>query len=147
MDEASTPTTGDVKVLFRAIVIQRNSMDPVVTNVDNGLLLPPPNRRISFVSARPPTSLHQFIENSGSSASPNFGRDQPHVPTVKSTPTDFQDRLSPPLVVYQGIERFSKWIILLIRFWDRCDRRGRIWMRLQYVIGSILRNNVANYSQ
>lgn len=102
MDEASTPTTGDVKVLFRAIVIQRNSMDPVVTNVDNGLLLPPPNRRISFVSARPPTSLHQFIENSGSSASPNFGRDQPHVPTVKSTPTDFQDRLSPPARCLSG---------------------------------------------
>lgn len=60
MDEASTPTTGYVKVLFplhpRAIVIQRNSMDPVVADVDNdGLLLPPPNRRISFVSARPPT--------------------------------------------------------------------------------------------
>lgn len=58
MDEASTPTTGDVKVLFplhpRAIVIQRNSMDPVVADVDNGLLLLP-NRRISFVSARPPT--------------------------------------------------------------------------------------------
>lgn len=60
MDEASTPTTGYVKVLFplhpRAIVIQRNSMDPVVADVDNdGFLLPPPNRRISFVSARPPT--------------------------------------------------------------------------------------------
>lgn len=122
MDEASTPTTGDVKVLFplhpRAIVIQRNSMDPVVADVDNGLLLLRIDEYLSFPLDRP---LQQFIENSASSASPNFGRVQPHVPTVKSTPTDFQDR-DPPRTLFIEIFEMDS-----IRFReDRCDRRGRI---------------------
>lgn len=122
MDEASTPTTGDVKVLFplhpRAIVIQRNSMDPVVADVDNGLLLLRIDEYLSFPLGRP---LQQFIENSASSASPNFGRVQPHVPTVKSTPTDFQDRDR----CLSGNRDFFEMDSIRFRE-DRCDRRGRI---------------------
>lgn len=118
MDEASTPTTGDVKVLFplhpRAIVIQRNSMDPVVADVDNGLLLLRIDEYLSFPLGRP---LQQFIENSASSASPNFGRVQPHVPTVKSTPTDFQDRDHPA----RCLSRFSKWIVFVFGRIDAID--------------------------
>lgn len=105
----------------RAIVIQRNSMDPVVADVDNGLLLPPPNRRISFVSARPPTSF-QVIENSGSSASPNFGRVQPRADREIDTNRFPRSKSLCSLFIRES--RFSKWIVLSIRFRkDRCDRR------------------------
>lgn len=73
---------------------------------------------LSFPLGRP---LQQFIENSASSASPNFGRVQPHVPTVKSTPTDFQDRDR----CLSGNRDFFEMDSIRFRE-DRCDRRGRI---------------------
>lgn len=130
MDEASTPTIGYVKVLFplhpRAIVIQRNSMDPVVADVDNdGLLLPPPNRRISFVSARPPTpTVHRKFRKF------RLAQFRPGSTTRADREIDtnrFRRSKSLPPCCLSGNRDFSKWIVLLIRFReDRCDRRGRI---------------------
>lgn len=122
MDEASTPTTGDVKVLFplhpRAIVIQRNSMDPVVADVDNGLLLLP-NRRISFVSARPPTpTVHRKFRKF------RLAQFRPGSTTRADREIDtnrFPRSRSPRTLFIEIFEMDS------IRFReDRCDRRGRI---------------------